>query len=59
MEGEFLKPIKVRLGMSDGTMTEVQGQDLKEGLKVVVSEQRPTGAPQAGASPFMPQMRRR
>jgi HlyD family secretion protein len=59
LEGEFLKPIKVRLGMSDGTMTEVQGQDLKEGLKVVVSEQRPTGAPAAGASPFMPQMRRR
>jgi HlyD family secretion protein len=58
-EGEFLKPIKVRLGMSDGTMTEVQGPDLKEGLAVVVSEQRQTGAPQAGASPFMPQMRRR
>jgi HlyD family secretion protein len=59
IEGEFLKPIKVHLGMSDGTMTEVQGPDLKDGLKVVVSEQRPTGAPQAGASPFMPQMRRR
>jgi HlyD family secretion protein len=59
LEGEFLKPIKVHVGMTDGTMTEVQGADLKEGLAVVVSEQRPTGAPQGGASPFMPQMRRR
>jgi HlyD family secretion protein len=59
-QGGFLRPINVRVGMSDGTMTEVQSPDLKEGLAVVVSEQRQTPAPQGGgASPFMPQIRRR
>jgi HlyD family secretion protein len=59
-QGEFLRPVKVRVGMSDGTMTEVQGADLKEGLAVVVSEQRQSGAAQGGtASPFMPQIQKR
>ena len=57
--GEFLKPIKIRAGMTDGTMTEVESPDLKEGLEVIVSELRQAAAPQGGASPFMPQMRRR
>ena len=57
-QGEFLRPITVRVGMSDGTMTEVDGPELKEGLAVVVSEQRQTATPQ-GSSPFLPQIRRR
>jgi len=58
-QGEFLRPIIVRVGMSDGTMTEVDSPDLKEGLEVVVSEQRQSAEPPAGTSPFMPPMRRR
>jgi HlyD family secretion protein len=58
--GEFLKPIKVRAGMTDGTMTEVESPDLKEGIEIVISELRQTAAPAGGGtSPFMPQMRRR
>jgi HlyD family secretion protein len=57
-EGDFLKPVAVRVGMSDGAMTEVDSPELKEGLAVVVSEQRQTAAPQGG-SPFVPQMRKR
>ena len=57
-QGEFLRPIPVRVGTTDGTTTEVEGPELREGLAVVASEQRQTAAPQ-GASPFMPQIRRR
>jgi HlyD family secretion protein len=58
-QGEFLRPVPVRVGMTDGTVTEVAGPELKEGLEVVVSEQR-KAPPQGGAaSPFLPQFRRR
>ncbi len=58
-QGEFLRPIKVRVGMSDGAMTEVEGPELQEGLAVVVAEQRQKAAPQGGANPFVPQAQRR
>lgn len=56
---EFLRPIKVRAGMSDGTMTEVQSPELKEGMEIVVTEQRQSSSSPGGASPFVPQIRRR
>jgi HlyD family secretion protein len=56
----LLRPVNVRAGMSDGAMTEVQSPDLKEGMAVVVSEQRQSAGTQGGgASPFMPQVRKR
>jgi HlyD family secretion protein len=33
-----LKPVVVRTGLSDGTRTEVTGQDLMEGMEIVVSD---------------------
>jgi HlyD family secretion protein len=35
---EELKPIVVRTGLSDGTRTEVTGQELMEGMEIVVSD---------------------
>jgi HlyD family secretion protein len=64
-QGEFLRPIAVRVGMSDGAMSEVMaadGSELKEGLNIVVAEQQQGSASApagAGGSPFMPQIRRR
>ena len=37
---KHVRPVKVSIGLTDGTMTEVQGEDLQEGLEVVVGEQR-------------------
>ncbi len=37
-EGSLVRPVKVALGLSDGTMTEVQSAELKEGTPVVVGE---------------------
>jgi HlyD family secretion protein len=57
VEGQELKPVRVRLGLSDGISSEVVSGDLKEGdvLAVAAAQARTSPAP-AGASPF--QMRR-
>ena len=57
-EGKQVRPIKVNAGMSDGTSTEVGGDELSEGLEVIIGE-RSEKATQTGANPFTPQMMRR
>jgi HlyD family secretion protein len=54
-DGSFLRPIEVRAGLSDGTMTEVQGDELKEGVTIVVGEQ-PQAVSDNGTNPFTPQV---
>lgn len=54
-DGSFLRPIGARVGLSDGTMTEVEGDELKEGLEVVVGEQ-PREVSDNGTNPFTPQV---
>jgi HlyD family secretion protein len=39
-DGDFLRPIEVQIGATDGTQTEVSGSELSEGLEVVVGEIR-------------------
>jgi HlyD family secretion protein len=52
----YVRPVKVTLGVSDGTMTEVSGPDLKEGMTVVIGEERAdVASAQRGANPFAPQ----
>jgi HlyD family secretion protein len=59
-QGNFVRPARVKTGLSDGTLTEVAGAGLSEGMKVVVGEQSPrvTAAAGGGASPFTPQFGR-
>lgn len=57
LTGKYVEPIEVQVGLSDGTMTEVQGDDLKEGMHVITGEQRPATT-DGSQSPFTPQMRR-
>ncbi len=33
-----LKPVRVRLGLNDGTRTEVSGPDIKEGMEIIVGD---------------------
>lgn len=56
-EGRFLRPIAVLADLSDGTLTEVEGEELKEGLAVVVGEQ-PQAVVDNGTNPFTPQVMR-
>jgi HlyD family secretion protein len=57
-EGNYVKPIKVRTGMSDGTMTEIEGDGIKEGMQIITGEQQQTGTNTGTTNPFVPQIRK-
>lgn len=40
----FVRPIRIAIGMSDGTMTQVLGGDLRDGTELVVGEDRADAA---------------
>jgi HlyD family secretion protein len=58
-EGKEVKPLKVKVGLTDGTMTEVSNPELKPGMPVVVAELEKGEEPSNSASPFTPQFFRR
>ena len=53
-DGNLVKPLKVAIGPSDGTVTEVKGEEVTEGLEVITGEQLQAGAGEAARSPFAP-----
>jgi hypothetical protein len=62
-EGALVRPVKVAVGLSDGSLTQVTAAALKEGTPVVVGEIEKqagqSGKAAPGASPFTPQLFRR
>jgi len=59
--GGHVRAVDVVVGLTDGTMTEVSGGEVTEGMPVVVSEEGPNGGEAGGASdgdatrnPFLP-----
>jgi HlyD family secretion protein len=57
-EGDRVRPLAVRVGLSDGTLTEVAGDHLTEGLDVVVGLQPQASAAPDTSNPFAPSFRR-
>jgi HlyD family secretion protein len=58
-QGSLVRPIKVRLGPNDGSKTEVQSDELKEGLQVITGQQQQqTTNTGTTTNPFVPQIRR-
>ncbi len=57
-EGSYVRPINVKLGPTDGTKTEVQGDEIKEGMKVITGQQQQKTADSGTTNPFVPQIRR-
>jgi HlyD family secretion protein len=58
-ENGFVRPIHVKVGLTDGSMTEISNADkdseeIKEGMRVVIGEVRAFAGDQA-ANPFTPQ----
>jgi HlyD family secretion protein len=51
----FVKPVKVRIGLSDGLQTEIVKGDVQEGASVVVGESRPN-TDSGGSNPFAPKL---
>jgi HlyD family secretion protein len=55
--GNYVRPVTVDLGVTDGTMTSVQGEGLDEGSTVVTGiETRESASEESGSNPFMPQI---
>jgi HlyD family secretion protein len=57
-ENGLVKPIKALAGTSDDTMTEVQGDELQEGLQVITGEQQLSAGSTGTVNPFTPQIGR-
>jgi len=56
-DGQFVRPIEVKLGISDGSQTVIRAETLQEGQEVVTGE---VESAKAGTqNPFLPQFRRR
>lgn len=57
-EGNFVRPVHVRVGLTDGVFTEVGGERVAEGLHVVtgVCARGGVGNQNQGANPFIPQL---
>jgi HlyD family secretion protein len=57
-DGSFVRPIDVQIGISDNAITEVSGDDLQEGLEVVMGESRNAAADDSDTTnPFLPKLR--
>jgi HlyD family secretion protein len=55
-DGEFVKPVKVQVGLTDSTRTEITGGELKEGQAVVTGEALMQAGNDGGSNPFTPQV---
>jgi HlyD family secretion protein len=53
--GNYVRPILVRFGMSDGVNTEVEGEGLSEGMSIVTGLQTPESTQPDTKNPFTPQ----
>lgn len=57
--GNEIGTIQVRAGITDGTVTEIESDSLREGMQVIVGEQQPGQAADSSAAsnPFLPKMK--
>ena len=53
-EGDYVKPVRVQAGMTDGAFTEVQGEGLTEGMWIVTGVQSQTNNQDVATNPFTP-----
>jgi HlyD family secretion protein len=58
-EGAYVRPIHVRVGLTDGINTEVEGEGLTEGLEVVTGLQTQPSDQTKTTNPFLPSFPRR
>lgn len=58
LEGDSLRPLRVKTGLNDGIVTEISGDGLEEGMQVVtgtsVISTEQAAADNPGGSPFLP-----
>ena len=59
LEGKYVRPLPVQVGQSDGSMTEVQGAGVTDGLEVVTGVQAKDTVQADSTNPFAPRFPRR
>ena len=59
LEEKYVRPIPVQVGQSDGSLTEVQGAGVTDGLEVVLGVQAKATAQADATNPFAPRFPRR
>jgi HlyD family secretion protein len=61
IDGDYVRPVEVEIGLTDGVSTEVRGRDVQEGLEVALGEVRNEPADSGGdtTNPFAPKIFRR
>ncbi len=55
-EGSLVRPLPVQVGASDGNLTEIRGEDISDGLQVVIASGSGDGSSDTVASPFTPKL---
>jgi HlyD family secretion protein len=55
-DGKYVRPVKVRLGLSDGTRTEIVEGNIEEGTTIISGDASPGGGGNSVTNPFAPQM---
>jgi HlyD family secretion protein len=55
-EGKLVRPIKVRIGLTDGAKTEVLEGNLEEGATIISGDAPQNGSGDGATNPFAPQM---
>jgi len=55
-DGSFVRPVPVKIIATDGTMTEVRGRDVTEGMEIVVGENVASDNEGDTTNPFMPKL---
>jgi HlyD family secretion protein len=53
-DGDFVRPIEVEIGATDGSLTEVRGDEVQEGMEVVTGEVRAEQVDETTTNPFGP-----
>jgi HlyD family secretion protein len=55
-DGQFVRPSAVKIGLSDGTLTEIQSAEMQEGTPVIVGANTRESGSNDTTNPFTPQL---
>ena len=56
LAGQYVRPVPVRVGLSDGSQTEVASEGLEEGMEIVTGVQGAGAVSTDTSNPFMPKL---
>jgi HlyD family secretion protein len=54
--GDLVKPLKVNVGITNGSMTEISGDEVKDGMEVIVGQHIAEKGQPSTTNPFTPQI---